>query len=57
MTISTKGLIDLSYPTLDHVCNDGLYIIINHSQIDSIVRHIVVQEQCLEALTNNRMLQ
>ena len=26
--ISIKILIDLSYPTLDHVCDDGLYIVI-----------------------------
>jgi len=50
-------LIDLSYPTLDHVCDNGFHIVINHFQIDSIVTHIIVQRQCLEALMNNRMLQ
>ena len=27
--VSTKISIDLAYPTLDHVCSDRLYIVIN----------------------------
>ena len=40
MTSSTKILIDLSYPTLDHVCSDCLYI----AMCDLILLCVIVLE-------------